>query len=230
MAAKTMKTGKKASETASADTIIDAKLEQNLSQKVKDLVAIYGVGFAIFMSVLAIFVAGLPYLQPYFSASEEKPWVQDLDKISAQLENISARSDAHKAEIEAIQQTIAQDGSDIDKQLAEIAAQLAQADSRIEEAHQQLENLLAQPAQQSSRTTQDGLERQAPKAEDAADKTPQTQTGQSLPKALSQADNAPENQAGWFDWVSGPARSVIGGATGFFGSLIQISPSDEAKQ
>lgn len=237
MVGKSAKSKDASSKIDSAQTIIDARLEQGFWQRIQDNLPFIAIITALIFSFSALTLSSLPLLYAYFSPQVEKPWEADILQLNEGLALLSVRLEQNSAQITGLQNMLTEEDAAATAQIEEIVARIAKAEEALQQTRQQISQLSSENAadsqQQNGDTSQTETDKNiiAPLADEQVvqGKKDHQQDSQGI---VLDRDNIAQNssqETGLLEWLSQTSSSVFSSVGKMFSSVIRISPADEEK-
>ena len=237
MVGKSAKSKDASNKIDSAQTIIDARLEERFWQRIQDNLPFIAVVTALIFSFSALTLSSLPLLHAYFSPQVEKPWEADILELNEGLAALSARLEHNGIQITGLQNMLAEEDTAATAQIEEIVARIARAEEALQQTRQQISQLSRKGAADSQPQNDDISQTEinkniiAPLADEQAvqgknDHQPDSQ-GILLDRDKTAQNNSRETS--WLEWLSQTSSSVLSSVGKMFSSVIRISPADEEK-
>ena len=237
MVGKSAKSKDASNKIDSAQTIIDARLEERFWQRIQDNLPFIAVVTALIFSFSALTLSSLPLLHAYFSPQVEKPWEADILQLNEGLAALSARLEHNGVQITGLQNMLAEEDTAATAQIEEIVARIARAEEALQQTRQQISQLSRKGAADSQPQNDDISQTEinkkfiAPLADEQAvqgknDHQPDSQ-GILLDRDKTAQNNSQETS--WLEWLSQTSSSVLSSVGKMFSSVIRISPADEEK-
>lgn len=237
MVGKSAKSKDASNKIDSAQTIIDARLEERFWQRIQDNLPFIAVITALIFSFSALTLSSLPLLHAYFSPQVEKPWEADILQLNEGLAAVSARLEHNSAQITGLQNMLAEEDTAAIAQMEEMVSRIARAEEALQQTRQQISQLSrkgaadSQPQNGDISQTETNKNIIVPLADEQAvqgknDHQPDRQ-GILLDRDKTAQNNSQETS--WLEWLSQTSSSVLSSVGKMFSSVIRISPADEEK-